>query len=118
MHAVDAARCAAEKEASVWQQQMHLGEAQHQKQMAAAKSRCQALQAERDALTMALSAVATELVRPKQPEFSEPSVTDLCYSVAEKKRVCNFLDLVTELSKLGYSRQRVLWTVWFGLLLG
>ena len=64
IHAVDAAHRAAEKDASAWQKQMELSQLQHQKQIQTVKARCRLLQAERDALTMALSAVAFELVSP------------------------------------------------------
>ena len=65
IHAVDVAHRAAEKDASVWQKQMELSQLQHQKQIQTVKARCRLLQAERDALTMALSAVAFELVSPQ-----------------------------------------------------
>jgi len=60
---VDVAHRTAEKDASAWQKQMELSQLQHDKQMNVAKGNCRALQAERDALTMALSAIAVELVR-------------------------------------------------------
>ena len=62
IHAVAVAHDVAEKDASAWQKQMDLSQVQHQKQMKQIKARCHALLAERDALTMALSAVAVELV--------------------------------------------------------
>ncbi|KAL0054094.1 hypothetical protein WJX82_003655 [Trebouxia sp. C0006] len=62
IRAVDVAHRAAEKDASVWQKQMELSQLQHQKQIQTVKARCRLLQAERDALTMALSAVAFELM--------------------------------------------------------
>lgn len=62
IHALDVAHHAAEKDASSWQKQMELDQTQHQKEMIAVKSCCHALQSERDALTMALSAIAVELV--------------------------------------------------------
>ncbi|KAL0025778.1 hypothetical protein WJX77_011349 [Trebouxia sp. C0004] len=62
IHAVDVAHRAAEKDASAWQKQMELSHMQHQKQIQTVKARCRLLQAERDALTMALSAVAFELM--------------------------------------------------------
>lgn len=62
IHAVDVAHRAAEKDASAWQKQMELSQLHHQNQIQTVKAKCQLLQAERDALTMALSAVASELV--------------------------------------------------------
>ncbi len=47
---------------------MELSQLHHQKQIQTAKARCRLLQAERDALTMALSAVAFELVSPECTE--------------------------------------------------
>ena len=68
IRAVDVAHRTAEKDASAWQKQMELSQLQHQKQIQTAKARCRLLQAERDALTMALSAVAFELVSPECTE--------------------------------------------------
>ncbi|KAA6418256.1 MAG: hypothetical protein FRX49_11765 [Trebouxia sp. A1-2] len=62
IHAVDVAHRAAEKDASAWQKQMELSQLHHQNQIQTVKAKCQLLQAERDALTMALSAVASELM--------------------------------------------------------
>lgn len=69
IRAVDVAHRAAEKDASAWQKQMELSQLQHQKQIQTVKARCRLLQAERDALTMALSAVAFELVSPECTEL-------------------------------------------------
>ena len=68
IRAVDVAHHAAEKDASTWQKQMQLSQLQHQKQIQTVKARCRMLQAERDALTMALSTVAFELVSPECTE--------------------------------------------------
>ena len=69
IRAVDVAHRAAEKDASAWQKQMELSQLQHQKHIQTVKARCRLLQAERDALTMALSAVAFELVSPERTEL-------------------------------------------------
>lgn len=60
VHAVDLAHRQAEKDASSWQTQLEHSQVQHQKQVGKITARCSALQAERNALTMALSAVAVE----------------------------------------------------------
>lgn len=78
IHAVVVAHRQAEKDASSWQRQLELSQVQHHKQVTEVKIRCSALQAERYALTMALSAVAAELVRivpcNTQADFSAPRV--------------------------------------------
>lgn len=75
IHAVDAAHCQAEKEASSWQKKLEHSQVQHQKQVNEVKVRCSAFQAERNALTMALSAIAAELVRIMfQANSSAPTI--------------------------------------------
>ena len=63
IHALDVAHRQAEKDAASCQRQLEHSQVQHQKQVNEVKTRCSALQAERNALTMAMSAVAAELVR-------------------------------------------------------
>lgn len=81
IHAVHVAHRQAEKDASSWQRQLEHSQVQHQKQVKEAKNRCNELQAERNALTMVLSAVAAELVRMiiciMQADSSAPSVSTL-----------------------------------------